>query len=94
MTPRAELRAAGVRCQPIAFGITKWGPLPGTDDMWIMWDGPGTGLTAYARDPEKPGAVGQPVRHPTASGTYSTVAEAEKAVAAFAAAGTEQVAGD
>lgn len=87
MTARQELRAAGIRCHPLAFGITKWGPLPGTEDMWIMWDGPGAQLFAYARDPERRGSLGQRIRHPSASGHYQTVAEAEKAVAAFVAAG-------
>ena len=86
MTARQDLRSVGVRACPIAFGMTKWGPLPGTRDMWIMWDGPGSGLSAYEKDPEKPGALGHPIRHATANGTYQTVAEAEKAVAAFVVA--------
>lgn len=85
MSARSDLRAAGVRCQPIAFGMTKWGPIPGTQDSWILWDGPGAGLTSYHGDPEKPGAVGQQIAHPTANKAYGTVGEAEKAVAAFIA---------
>ena len=36
---------------PYAFGITSWGPLPGTADMHVQWDGPGTGLYLYASNP-------------------------------------------
>ena len=72
--------------RPLAFGITKWGPLPSTADMWIMWDGPGCGLWAYAKDPEKRGSLGTRIKHPSASGKYDTVREAEKAIAAFVAA--------
>lgn len=79
-----------VRKHPLAFGITKWGPLPGTRDMWILWAGPGSGLEVYARDPGTGPAsenLGVPVRHPAANGHYDTVADAEKAVHAFIRAG-------
>lgn len=75
--------------RPLAFGITRWGPLPGTGDMHVLWDGPGCGLFLYARDPERTRALGSPIRHPSASGRYQTVKEAEKAVQAFVAAGLD-----
>lgn len=73
---------------PLAFGITYWGPLPGTDAMYVQWDGPGGGLYLYAGNPESAGAPGMRVRHPSAGGTYDTTREAERALAAFIAAGT------
>jgi len=77
-----------MRRRPLAFGITKWGPLPGTGDMHILWDGPGCGLHLYASDPER-GGLGQRIRHPSASGTYDVLREAQRAVDAFVAAGTD-----
>jgi hypothetical protein len=74
---------------PLALGITYWGPLPGTAGMYLMWDGPGTGLSLYASDPTVRGALGKPVRHPSASGPFGTVRAAEKAAHAFAAAGRD-----
>jgi hypothetical protein len=76
-----------LRRQPLAFGITKWGPLPDTEDMHIMWDGPGCGLFLYPRDPERRGSLGMRIRHESAGGKYQTVREAERAVKAFVAAG-------
>lgn len=73
---------------PLAFGITKWGPLPETANIWIMWDGPGSRLYLYSGDPETQASPGQVISHPTADGTYQTVAEAERAVTAFVEAGT------
>lgn len=75
-----------LRRHPLAWGITSWGPLPGTEDLHVMWDGPGSGLFLAKGDP---GAVElrKPIRHPSASGTYQTLREAEKAASAFAAAG-------
>lgn len=73
--------------RPLAFGIVKWGPLPGTGDMWVMWDGPGAQLFAYASDPDRHGSLGQRIRHPSANGHYATVAQAEAAVFAFVEAG-------
>lgn len=73
---------------PYAFGITSWGPLPDTADMHVQWDGPGTGLYLYASNPES-GNPGMRIRHPSASGTYDTLRDAEKAVNAFVAAGQE-----
>jgi hypothetical protein len=73
---------------PVAFGITWWGPLPGTGAMSVQWDGPGSGLYLYAGNPETSAVPGMRVRHPTASGTYATLREASGAVGAFIAAGT------
>lgn len=73
---------------PLGWGMTKWGPLPGTRDMWILWGGPGDGLEMYASDPSTSTIAqggGRPIRHPSASGTYDTVDAAEKAVMAFIA---------
>jgi hypothetical protein len=79
------MTAVKVRRHPLAFGITKWGILPGTRDMWIMWDGPGSRLRMYATDPEQPGAQGIVIEHPLARDVYDTVAAADKAVQALAA---------
>lgn len=77
------------RRYPLAWGMTKWGPLPETRDMWIVWDGPGTGLQLYARDPDKPGVLSKRIEHPSASAVYDTVDAAENAVNAFIRAGLE-----
>jgi hypothetical protein len=68
---------------PLAWGMVKWGPLPGTRDMWIFWEGPGAGLRLYARDSDKTDSIGRGIEHPTASSTYVKLADAEKAVMAF-----------
>jgi hypothetical protein len=57
--------------------------------MYVMWDGPGTGLTLYASDPTVRGAPGRPIRHPSASGPFATLRAAEKAAHAFAAVGRD-----
>jgi hypothetical protein len=82
---------SGLKLQrhPLAFGITYWGPLPETAGMYLMWDGPGSGLSLYASDPAVRGALGNPVRHRSASGPFTTVRAAEKAAHAFAAAGLD-----
>ena len=68
---------------PLAWGMTKWGPVPGTRDTWVLWDGPGAGLYSHATDPAKPGSQGMRIRHPAAAAEYATLAEAEAAVMAF-----------
>jgi hypothetical protein len=78
-----------VQRHPLGWGMTKWGPLPGTRDMWILWGGPGDGLELYVRTEENPAGASQRIRHPTASGTYGSLAEAEKAVNAFVRIGLE-----
>jgi|SRR5215475_8519214 len=77
-----------VRRRPTGMGWQVWGPLPWTRDMHIMWCGPGDYLQMFATDPLAPQseAVGQRIRHPSASGEYQTVAEAQRAVDAFIAA--------
>lgn len=72
---------------PLAFGITKWGPLPGAEDMWILWGGPGDHLELFTGDPARMGSQGRRIRHPSASGAYTTLSKAEKAVMRFAAFG-------
>lgn len=79
---------AKLQRRPYAFGMTSWGPLPDTEDMHVMWDGPGSGLYLYAADPGSGSALPMRIRHASASGTYGTVREAERAVRAFVAAGT------
>lgn len=74
---------------PLAFGITYWGPLPGTASVHVQWDGPGSGLYIYPGDPARARVPGMRIRHDAASGTYATLREAEKALAAFIAAGTQ-----
>lgn len=73
---------------PLAFGMTKWGPLPGTIDAWIFWGGPGDPLNFCPSDPDKPGGSTQfqEIQHAAANGTFQTVAEAEAAVNRFYAA--------
>jgi len=74
--------------KPLAFGITKWGPLPGSESAYLLWDGPGAGLYFYAKDPEDPATgSGRRIMHPSANGTYQTVREAGAAVQAFVTAG-------
>lgn len=73
---------------PLALGITYWGPLPGTDSVYVQWDGPGTGLYLYASDPGAATSPGTRVRHDSASGTYDTVKQAGQALARFIAEGT------
>jgi hypothetical protein len=72
---------------PLALGITYWGPLPGTADMHVQWDGPGAGLYLYSCNPEAARVPGMRIRHPAASGAYDTLKAAERAASAFAAAG-------
>jgi len=73
-----------VQRQPLAFGMTRWGPLPGTTDLFLSW-GPGDGIYLHkgADGPQKR------VRHESASGTYGTAKQAQRAVDAFIAAGEE-----
>jgi hypothetical protein len=78
--------SAKLKRTPYAFGMTSWGPLPGTRDMHVLWDGPGGGLYLYARDPSS-GAVGRGIRHSSAGAEYKTLREAERAVDAFVAVG-------
>jgi hypothetical protein len=73
---------------PVAFGVTYWGPLPGTDAMHVQWDGPGAGLYLYSCDPTAATVPGMRIRHPAACGTYATLQQAERALRAFIAAGT------
>jgi hypothetical protein len=72
---------------PLAFGITYWGPLPGTSDAHVQWDGPGSGLYFYPSDPSGGTSLPLRIRHASAAGTYQTVRDAERAVRAFLAAG-------
>jgi hypothetical protein len=73
---------------PVALGITWWGPLPGTAATSVQWDGPGCGMYLYPGNPESAAIPGQRVRHPSAAGTYATLRQAERALAAFIEAGT------
>ena len=69
--------------RPLAWGMTRWGPLPETEDLYLFWDGPGSGI--YLEH----GIDGDQihVRHASASGTYDTPKQAQRAVDAFVAAG-------
>jgi hypothetical protein len=73
---------------PLAFGITHWGPLPGTEGTHVQWDGPGGGMYLYPCSPERASVPGMRIRHETAAGTYDTLRQAERAVTAFIAAGS------
>jgi hypothetical protein len=82
---------AGVKLpprHPLAFGITHWGPLPGTEGMHVQWDGPGGGMYLYPCSPESATAPGMRIRHDAAAGTYATLRQAESALGAFIAAGS------
>lgn len=68
--------------QPLAFGMTRWGPLPDTADLFLFWGGPGDGLflSKGENGPQKR------IKHHTAAGIYATVRDAQHAVDAFVAA--------
>lgn len=72
-----------VQRQPLAFGMTRWGPLPATTDLFLFWGGPGDGIYLHKGNdgPQKR------VRHQSASGTYDTARQAQRAVDAFITAG-------
>ena len=74
--------AAKVARQPLAWGMTRWGPLPETADLFLFWGGPGDGLymTKGEDGPHKR------VEHRAASGTYDTAKHAQGAVDTFVAA--------
>ena len=76
------MSAVRVARQPLAWGMTRWGPLPETADLFLFWGGPGDGLymTKGEDGPHKR------VEHRAASGTYDTVKRAQGAVDAFIAA--------
>ncbi len=73
--------------QPLAWGMQQWGPVPGTSRIYLMWDGPGSGIYVYVGDPQAQGSLGHRVEHPTADGTYDDLKSAQKAVDAFVEAG-------
>jgi hypothetical protein len=78
----------GLPRKPLAFGMQKWGPLPGTD-FWLLWGGPGVGLLFCAGDPEDPATPpGRYIQHPSANGIYYTIQGADQGAQAFLAAGT------
>jgi len=70
--------------RPLAWGMQQWGPLPGTTGMYLLWDGPGSGLFLVCGDGHH-----KPIEHPTANGVYNTVKAAGAAAQSFAAAGDE-----
>ena len=89
-----EVPAARVRRRPTAWGGQVWGPIPGTRDAHLMWDGPGDGLMFYAVSPDKPEAIGRRVEHRAASGTYQKLAEADRIARRFIAIGLDATARD
>lgn len=89
--PYAE-QARRVPCRPLAWGITVWGPIPHTRDAHIMWDGPGSGLMWYATNPDKPGAVGMPIRHRAVAGPFDKRPAAISAARRFIAIGLDDIA--
>lgn len=72
---------AALARHPLAWGMQRFGPLPETSDLYLFWGGPGDGL--YMTKGDSPH---QRIAHPTASGTYATVAAAQRAAEAFVAA--------
>ena len=70
--------------QPLAWGAQLWGPVPGTERIYLMWDGPGSGIYVYVGNPQEPGTLpGHQVQHPSANGTYDKLKDAQAAVDAF-----------
>lgn len=76
------MSAIKVARQPLAFGMTRWGPLPETTDLFLFWGGPGDGLFMVKGE----NGAHQRCRHPSASSTYDTTKQAQGAVNAFVAA--------
>jgi hypothetical protein len=73
---------------PLAWGMTRWGPLPDTESLYLFWGGPGSGI--YLEHGIDGGQSGQTrVRHASASGTYDTAKQAQRAVEAFVSASEE-----
>lgn len=82
--------AAKVRREPLALGVTLWGPVPGANpESRIMWDGPGSGLFW-----QLPSGPGLPIRHRAVSGPYRTLREADRAARRFIAIGLDNEARD
>lgn len=75
--------AIKVARQPLAWGMTRWGPLPETADLFLFWGGPGDGLFMVQGES---GSSWKRIEHLSASGTYDTVKHAQGAVDAFVAA--------
>lgn len=86
--------AGRVPRRPTAWGGQVWGPIPGTRDAHLMWDGPGDGLMYYPRNPAEAGAAGLTVRHGAVSGTYQTLAQADRMARRFIAIGLDNEARD
>lgn len=80
-----EVQAVRVPRQPLAWGMQEWGPLPGTEDAHLMWEGPGNGLDFLGSG----GAPAIPVRHPVGAGPFQTLREAERAARRFIAIGLD-----
>jgi len=60
--------------------------------MFVQWDGPGSGLYLYTGNPQEARMPGMRIKAPAASrGTFATIKQAERALAAFIAAGTDSV---
>jgi hypothetical protein len=74
-----------VRRLNVGPGIYVW-PIPHTS-LEIMWSGPGSRLLIGT--PMLSGGAVTHIDHPTADGVYMTLKDANRAVAAFIAAGTK-----
>lgn len=66
------------RATPLAFGMWQFA-LPGTDALWLHWDGPGTGLYLACNKAMRP------IEHESASGIYPTRRQAQAAADRFIA---------
>jgi len=64
-------------------GLTLFGPLPETEDLYLLWLGPGARLYLGVNPFNADGAL-VPIEHPTANGVYLTRGEARDAANAFA----------
>ena len=70
--------AARLARHPLAWGMQRFGPLPETEDLFLFWGGGGDGLYMVKGD-----GPHQRIMHHTASGTYATVADAQRAAEAL-----------
>lgn len=75
MTTRDAIKVAR---RPLALGMTRWGPLPETADLFLFWGGPGDGLYMTKGEDGPHRQVGH-------GAAYGTAKQAQGAVDAFVA---------
>lgn len=74
-----------LREQASLTGMVLFGPLPNTTDYYLIWLGPGAGLSLGVNPFSVSGTLTR-IHHPSADGVYLTRRQARAAAAAFAAA--------